>query len=272
MAAPQPVVEVDDDTETDSAFGDDTESATTSVAESIYNYRKEHGRTYHAYRDGKYWIPNDERESDRLADMYPDCSVKGTDLSPTQPQFVPPNLEFIIDDAEDEWLFRHKFDYIHLRLMAGTFESWEKVIQSAFDNLEPGGWLEIQDYDMPCKSDDNTLAGTKLELWASKMVEGARKMGRPVDQSPNYRRWMQEIGFVDIQEQRYVWPTNCWPRDPKLKELGKWSLVNLNEGMDGFTLAIFTRVLGWTKPEVDVLCAQVRADLRNRSIHAYFSL
>lgn len=46
------------------------ESTTTSLSESIYNYRKEHGRTYHAYKDGKYIFPNDE-----VCDQYPAAIV-----------------------------------------------------------------------------------------------------------------------------------------------------------------------------------------------------
>jgi tRNA G46 methylase TrmB len=38
-----------------------------------------------------------------MADTYPDCQVIGTDLSPIQPQWVPPNLKFEIDDFEREW-------------------------------------------------------------------------------------------------------------------------------------------------------------------------
>jgi hypothetical protein len=56
-----------------------SQSQTTTLSESIYNYRREHGRTYHgepslilsahialvltlspAYKDGKYIFPNDE--------------------------------------------------------------------------------------------------------------------------------------------------------------------------------------------------------------------
>jgi SAM-dependent methyltransferase len=36
------------------------------VTSSIYDYRYENGRRYHAYRDGKYPMPNDEAEQDRL--------------------------------------------------------------------------------------------------------------------------------------------------------------------------------------------------------------
>ncbi|KAK1991053.1 methyltransferase domain-containing protein [Colletotrichum falcatum] len=41
-------------------------SSTTSLSESIYDFRVEHGRTYHGYKDGKYASPNDEQENDRL--------------------------------------------------------------------------------------------------------------------------------------------------------------------------------------------------------------
>src|SRR6202012_1458068 len=37
-----------------------------SVTSSIYNYRYENGRRYHAYQDGRYLLPNDEAEQDRL--------------------------------------------------------------------------------------------------------------------------------------------------------------------------------------------------------------
>ncbi|KAG9778974.1 S-adenosyl-L-methionine-dependent methyltransferase, partial [Aureobasidium melanogenum] len=180
--AREQTLEADSLSDNDSALGDDTQSTTTSLSESIYNYRQEHGRTYHSYKDGQYVFPNDEREQDRLdlqhhmcnltyrrlhlaplekprhaldigtgtgiwamdfADQYPECQVIGIDLSPSQPTFVPPNLKYIIDDAEELWVYDHRFDYVHCRLMAGCFADPEKLIQQAFDNLEPGGYLEF---------------------------------------------------------------------------------------------------------------------------------
>ncbi|KKA25125.1 hypothetical protein T310_0830 [Rasamsonia emersonii CBS 393.64] len=37
-----------------------------SLTSSVVNYRHENGRRYHAYRDGSYLLPNDEKEADRL--------------------------------------------------------------------------------------------------------------------------------------------------------------------------------------------------------------
>lgn len=54
------------DDDVDSALGDDIESFTTSLVSSVTNYRYENGRRYHAFRDGAYFMPNDEPESARM--------------------------------------------------------------------------------------------------------------------------------------------------------------------------------------------------------------
>ncbi|KAF9872753.1 hypothetical protein CkaCkLH20_09616 [Colletotrichum karsti] len=41
-------------------------SSSTSVTSSIMRFREENGRTYHGYKDGKYMMPNDGKEVDRL--------------------------------------------------------------------------------------------------------------------------------------------------------------------------------------------------------------
>ncbi|KAH6963207.1 methyltransferase [Fusarium avenaceum] len=50
----------------DSALVDDAGSDITSLRSSILQYREENGRTYHAYKDGAYVLPNDEIENERL--------------------------------------------------------------------------------------------------------------------------------------------------------------------------------------------------------------
>ncbi|SMY22890.1 unnamed protein product [Zymoseptoria tritici ST99CH_1A5] len=311
--AEEQTLEPDED-DSDSALGSDAASVTTSLSESIYNYRREHGRTYHAYKDGKYIFPNDEREADRLdlqhhllrityanklyfspldnprrcldvgtgtgiwavdfADEHPECEVVGIDLSPGQPSLVPPNLKFIIDDAEDAWLYPEKFDFIHARLMSGCFSDWPEFIRQAYENLEPGGWLELQDYGLPVRSADNTHLGTSVYEWGQLLCQASLKLGRPLgsDASEYFTTYMQSAGFVDIQVKMFMWPTNSWPKDPYMKELGRWNQVNITEGLEAFCLALLTRGLGWKKEEVDVLVAKTARDLKDRRIHAYFPM
>jgi len=42
----------------------------TSISSSVFNYQYENGRRYHAYRAGKYILPNDEEEQNRLDLMH----------------------------------------------------------------------------------------------------------------------------------------------------------------------------------------------------------
>ncbi|KAJ6437961.1 cyclase/dehydrase family protein [Purpureocillium lavendulum] len=39
-----------------------------------------------------------------LADQFPSASIVGNDLSPIQPAFVPPNVTFVVDDVELDWV------------------------------------------------------------------------------------------------------------------------------------------------------------------------
>lgn len=108
-----------------------------------------------------------------------------------------------------------------------------------------------------------------LVKWIALLIEAANKTGRPLDQTPNFEKWMRDAGFVDIQKVVYKWPINPWPKNEKDKELGLWSQQNWLDGCQGFSLAYLTRVLGWKPEEVEVLLADIRKDLTNRKIHGY---
>lgn len=114
-------------------------SSTASLSESIFDYRSIHGCTFQNSRTTEYWGPNDDRQNngldiahhfmmmlkgDRLfdapidrpkrvldvgtgtgilamdmADAYPSAQITGTDISPIQPTWVPPNCIFQIEDV-----------------------------------------------------------------------------------------------------------------------------------------------------------------------------
>ena len=42
----------------------------------------------------------------------------------------------------------------------------------------------------------------------------------------------------------------------------------MREGLEGFSLALFTRNLGWSVEEVQVLLSKARKDMGDRNIHA----
>ena len=45
---------------------------------------------------------------------------------------------------------------------------------------------------------------------------------------------------------------------------------NVLNGLEAFSLMMFTNVLGFTVEEVQLLLVDVRKDLKNRRIHAYW--
>jgi SAM-dependent methyltransferase len=132
----------------------------------------ENGRRYHRFREGTYQFPNDESEQEREAmkhamvvnlcggklhyapiespqsiidvgtgtgiwaidagHKYPSAEVLGIDLSPIQPSWVPPNVKFIVDDAESPWLYpSDSFDFVHIRHMCSSIKNWPKLLAQA---------------------------------------------------------------------------------------------------------------------------------------------
>jgi SAM-dependent methyltransferase len=85
-----------------------------------------------------------------FADEFPGAVVIGTDLSPIQPDFVPPNLKFYVDDFQSPWVFTEagKFDFILWRSLSGSTGNWSKLYQQAFNNLKPGAWMSSPSLDI----------------------------------------------------------------------------------------------------------------------------
>ena len=81
---------------------------------------------------------------------------------------------------------------------------------------------------------------------------------------------MIDAGFVDVVEEHFRWPVGSWPKDAKLKEIGKWNLINMLDGLEGFTVRLWTMALGMEMEEIEVILAAVRKDLVDKRIHSYW--
>ncbi len=141
-------------------------------------------------------------------------------------------------------------------------------------HLEPGGWFELIDSAYPAVSDDGTLK-PEHALWKFDdfLHEAADSLGRPLKVAQDHEKRLKEAGFINIHcDRSFKLPTNPWPKDRHLKEVGLWTLANLNPSLEGLCAALYTRGLGWTNEQVIAFVADVRKDLKNPRIHAYWPL
>ncbi len=103
-------------------------------------------------------------------------------------------------------------------------------------------------------------------------MEACVKIGRKADCARFYKAQMEAAGFVDVTEVKRIWPGNRWPKDKRLKEVGMWALENMESGLESLSAALFTRVLGWTKEALDVFLVDVRKEMRDTRVHAYWDM
>lgn len=93
-----------------------------------------------------------------MADNFPGAQVVVTDLSSIQPQWVPPNLHFQVDDCETAWDFSQSFDLVHMRILGGSIADWPQLVKAAYDNVKFGGYLEVVDWETWSQTDDESVS------------------------------------------------------------------------------------------------------------------
>ncbi|KAL2678771.1 hypothetical protein Neosp_009522 [[Neocosmospora] mangrovei] len=277
---------------------EEASSYLSSLKSSIYNYRFDNGRRYHAFREGTYLVhgrqPNDDEEQNRMDLVHHIYSLvldgklhlapigkspqrvldlgTGTGIWAIDFAETPPNCFFEVDDFEDDWVYKKPFDYIHGRELEGCIGDDEKLFKKAFDNLSSGGYFELQAQRGCFLSDDGTHEkAANAQRWAAGILEGSGKFGKPIDCAHQWKDELIKVGFVDVQEEirKVQIPIGPWPKDPKLKEIGKYQSVQTRQAIDSYTPKLFGAVLGWSNEEIEVIMAQAKKELQDRSVHLY---
>lgn len=207
-----------------------------------------------------------------MADEYPGADVTGIDLSPIQPAWVPPNVKFIVDDAETDWVEEpNSLDYIHLRHMCLAIKDIPRLLAQAYTALKPGGWIELQDFLYVIKSDDNSIP-TKYAYaeFIDLLREGFFKFGLDLHGQQKSQGLIEDAGFVTVKTERYKVPIGSWPKDINYKKAG---LYNKAIVLDFLPAAVggFTRGLGWSVEEFEAFLVDVRKSVHDTSVHAYYT-
>ncbi|KAM0368717.1 hypothetical protein ACHAPK_006376, partial [Fusarium culmorum] len=186
-----------------------------------------------------------------FADEHPSAEVIGNDLSPIQPEWNPPNCTFEVDDYEDEWVYRKEFDFIHARELEACIGNEDLLLQQAFQHTRSGGYIELQGVAARFESDDETIKqAPNAQLWMKNLIEACAKFGKPVDCADKWRARLNRAGFVDVQEEIRKLPIGVWPKDSKLKELGRYQAIQELKVIDSYTPKLFQHALGWNEQEI----------------------
>ena len=210
-----------------------------------------------------------------FADQFPKAHVIGTDISPIQPSWVPPNCEFALDDAQLPWTWpADHFDYIHIRDLYGSIGDWSDLYSKAFRHLKPDGWFEDLELDIRAHSDVVTDPEHIFHRWNRVFQEAGEKIGKTfkIGIGSRMHDLMDEAGFVDVTEKKFRIPMSGWPLDPKLKEIGQYVQLFVDGGLEGFGLYLLTQIMGWKYEECQVFIAKMRKALRDKSLNPYYEL
>ncbi|CCE35193.1 uncharacterized protein CPUR_02124 [Claviceps purpurea 20.1] len=206
-----------------------------------------------------------------FADRFPNASVIGTDISPCQPQWVPPNLRFEIDDAALEWTWNaNHFDFIHIRYIFGGIQDWTGLFKEAYRCCAPGGWVQSVECDPEFHSDDGT---TELEPVLASYGDMFREGGQILKNSffvqEIQQRAFDEAGFVEKRVAQYKIPIGPWAKDSKLADVGRIAGAALDNDLEGYTQMIWHTVFQRSANEYNVWLASLRKAVRNPKVHSY---
>ncbi|KAM0228443.1 hypothetical protein ACHAPO_010776 [Fusarium lateritium] len=135
------------------------------------------------------------------------------------------------------------------------------------ENLKPGGYVEMQEYDAWIFSDDDSCDRAPWTMeWVSKLDEASKMFGKQINVARYHKQWMIDAGFEDVQERVYRIPIGPWAKDPALKELGKFELTHMQMSVESHTPALFTRVWNYSQDQVMVLMEGVKREFRSRDL------
>ena len=212
-----------------------------------------------------------------MADEFPGAEVIATDISAVQPSWTPPNCSFQIDDCQLDWTFQpNYFDFVHMRYLHGGIDDWRKLYRQAFAATKPGGWFEDVECDIePISENPKASAETKdtYHHWAELFFLAGDKLGRTflIARGNTMEEYAREAGFINITTKRYKLPIGGWPADPKLKQVGLYNGLFVDQSIDGFAVYPIGQVLGWTYEEVMVLVSKMRIALKDPKGLPYYT-
>jgi SAM-dependent methyltransferase len=156
---------------------------------------------------------------------------------------VPANCVFEVDDITKPWTHQNNsFDFIHCRGLYGSIGSWSILLREIYQRVKPGGWFESVETTVQFCYDDGPRGegqpipeSNPMSEWCKLALEAAERLGRPFDVAGRVGPWMEDAGFVNVVTKEYKIPLGPWPKDPHMKEIGRYNLLNMLEAVGEYS-------------------------------------
>src|SRR5436309_9768 len=130
--------------------------------------------------------------------------------------------------------------------------------------------MEYVDIDLTPRCDDGTLPSTSLiHKFYEYLDDATMRASKPIRYNSDIGRMLAAQGFVDIREQVFKLPLSTWPKDPHLKNVGRWYNFGLSEGLEAFCMGPFTRMYDWKADDVRRFVADLKKEMSIRQYHVY---
>ncbi|EQL02734.1 Methyltransferase type 12 [Ophiocordyceps sinensis CO18] len=213
-----------------------------------------------------------------MGDQFPSAHVLGIDLSPIQPDWLPPNVRFLVDDVESPWLYPvNHFDYIHSRHTVMAVRDWARLFRRAYEHLKPGGWIELQEIHHKPRSahaDGIVPADHAVAMFWARVNEGLTTLGIDLDTAGGgvLSQMMRDAGFTNVTERVFHVPIGTWPKNKVLKTVGLYWRTILLDGLQAIALGPLTRGLRWNREQVELFLMEVRRAYNDNSALMYMPL
>ncbi|EXK33860.1 hypothetical protein FOMG_11071 [Fusarium oxysporum f. sp. melonis 26406] len=214
-----------------------------------------------------------------LADIYPNSQFHGMDLSPIQPDWVPENAIFVVDDIEHEagWTYGDEtFDYIHIRHTVHSIKDRELLWERIWKHLKPGGYVEIQEFNYIAACDDDSCDGPYAwRDYCNYLLEGMLALGTDLHGISHVGHELHEAGFENITTKGYKCPVGPWAKKKRLQECGHVLRDVVLLSLHGLSRKPFRDGLGWTLIQIEMFLIEVRKSLTREvnglpKFHTYF--
>ncbi|ODA80194.1 hypothetical protein RJ55_03152 [Drechmeria coniospora] len=214
-----------------------------------------------------------------MADSFPETRFHGMDLSPIQPNWVPENTDFVVDDIEHEggWTYPlNTFDYIHVRHTIHSIKNRPQMWERIFNHLKPGGYVEVQEFQYVAACDDDSCDGPyALRDFLNYLQAGLEALGSQLNSIQHAEDELLAAGFEDLRYQDLKSPIGPWPKRPQLRECGSILRDVIMWGLIGLARRPFRDGLGWTSVQIEMFLIEVRKDLAREVdgvpvFHSYF--